>query len=71
MTAISADPSLWKYHHNSAFYGHKSPNNAWSFLPHQMPLSKVQNCQLNGQFAAPSLLVIPGHSWLLSPSLGL
>ncbi len=40
MTAISADPSLWKYHHNSAFYGHKSPNNTWPFLPHQMPLSK-------------------------------
>jgi hypothetical protein len=71
MVSISADSSMGIYHNNSAFYGHKSPNNAWPFLPHQMQLSKGQNCQLNGQFAAPSLLAIPAHSCLLSPSLGL
>jgi hypothetical protein len=41
------------------------------FSPHQMPLSKGQNYQLNGQFAAPSLLAIPAHSCPLSPYLGL
>jgi hypothetical protein len=71
MTAISADSSMGIYHNSSAFYGHKSNNNAWPFLPHQMPLSKGQNCQFNGQFTAPSLLAIPAHSCLLSPSLGL
>jgi hypothetical protein len=71
MTAISADSSIEIYHNNSAFHGHKSPNNVWPFLPHQMPLSKGQNCQFNVQFAAPSLLAIPAHSCLLSPSLGL
>jgi hypothetical protein len=40
MVAISANSSMGIYHNNSAFYGHKSPNNAWSFSPHQMPLSK-------------------------------
>jgi hypothetical protein len=70
MVAISADSSMGIYHNNSAFYGHKSPNNVWLFLPHQMQLSKGQNCQLNGQFAAPSLLAIPAHS-CLSPFLGL
>jgi hypothetical protein len=71
MVAISADSCMGIYHNNSAFYGHKSSNNAWPFLPHQMPLSKGQNCQFNDQFAAPSLLAIPAHSCLLSPSLGL
>jgi hypothetical protein len=40
MVAISADWTMGIYHNNSAFYGHKSPNNACPFLPHQMPLSK-------------------------------
>jgi hypothetical protein len=71
MVAILANSSMGIYHNNSAFYGHKSPNNAWSLLLHQMQLSKGQNCQLNGQFAAPSLLAIPAHSCPLSPSLGL
>jgi hypothetical protein len=72
MVAISADSSTGIYLNNSAFHGHKSPNNVWPFLPHQMPLSKGQNCQLNGQFAAPSLLAIPAHSCLLptGPSRG-
>jgi hypothetical protein len=55
MTAISADLSIGIYHNNSAFHGHKSPNNVWPLSPHQMPLSKGQNCLLNGNFAAPSL----------------
>jgi hypothetical protein len=71
MVAISADSSMRIYHNNSAFYDHKSPNNTWPFLPHQMQLSKGQNCQLNGQFTAPSLLAIPAHSCPLSASLGL
>jgi hypothetical protein len=71
MVAISANLSMGIYHNNSAFYSHKSPNHAWPFLPHQMQLSKGQNCQLNGQFAAHSLLAIPAHPCPLSPSLGL
>jgi hypothetical protein len=66
MTAISVDSSIGIYHNNSAFHGHKPPNNVWSFLPHQMSLSKGQNRQLNGQFAAPSLLAISAHSCPLS-----
>jgi hypothetical protein len=69
MVAISADSSMGIYHNNLAFHDHKQPNNAWPFLPHQMPLSKGQNCQFNGQFTAPLLLAIPAHSCLLSPSL--
>jgi hypothetical protein len=70
-TAISANSSIGIYQNNSAFHGHKPPNNVWSFLSHQMPLSKGQNYQLNDQFVAPSLLAIPTYSCLLSPSLGL
>jgi hypothetical protein len=40
MVAISADSSMVIYHNNSAFHGHKTPNNVWPFLPHQMLLSK-------------------------------
>jgi hypothetical protein len=68
MTTISADSSIGIYHNNSAFYGHKPPNNVWSFLPHQMPLSEGQNCQLNDEFAAlhcwPFLLI---HVFSLHP----
>jgi hypothetical protein len=71
MVAISADSSMGINHNNSAFHGHKPPNNVWPFLPHQMPLSKGQNCQFNGEFTAPLLLAIPADSCLLSPSLGL
>jgi hypothetical protein len=37
--------------------------------PHQMPLSKGQNWQINGQFIAASLLIILAHSYPLSPSI--
>jgi hypothetical protein len=71
MTAISADSSIGIDHNNSAFHGHKPPNIVWPFHPHQMPLSKGQNCHLNGNFAAPSLQIIQAFSCPLSPSLGL
>jgi hypothetical protein len=33
MTAISADSSIEIYHNNSAFHGHKPPNNIWPLSP--------------------------------------